>query len=98
MRIIWSPLAVEQARDIASYIALDKPSAAESWINEIFDCVERLKQFPESGRVVPEIKRNDMREIVQGSYRVIYKITDKTIHVLVVKSYRQSLKEDEIKP
>lgn len=95
MKIVWSPLAVEQARDIASFIALDKPSAAEDWIHEIFDCVERLQEFPESGRVVPEIKRKDIREVVQGSYRVIYKIADSAIHILVVKSYRQKLKQDD---
>lgn len=94
---MWSPLAIEQARDIASYIALDKPSAAENWINDIFDCVERLQAFPESGRIVPEIKRSDTREIVQGSYRVIYKITGNAIHVLIVKSYRQKLNTDDIK-
>ena len=98
MKIVWSPLAVSQARDIASYIALDKPSAAESWINHIFNCVERLQEFPESGRVVPEINRKNIREIVQGDYRVIYKITENTIDILVVKSYRQKLQDFEVEP
>jgi len=98
LNIIWSPLAIEQARDIASYIALDKPSAAEKWVNDIFECVERLREFPESGRIVPEIKRSDTREIVQGNYRVIYKISESAIHVLVVKNYRQKLKDSEVVP
>lgn len=98
MKAIWSPLAVDQARDIAAYIALDKPSAAEKWIEGIFDSVDRLIDFPQSGRVVPEIKRNDIREIVQGSYRVVYKIQETQILVLLVKSYRQNLKENEIQP
>lgn len=96
MKIIWSPLAVEQARDIAAYIALDKPSAADKWIEDIFSSVDRLVDFPQSGQVVPEIKRNEIREIVQGSYRVIYKIQEAQILVLLVKSYRQKLKENEI--
>lgn len=96
MNIIWSPLATEQARDIASYIAMDKPSAAASWIDSIFNSVERLNNFPESGRVVPEINRKNIREIVQGNYRIIYKITQGTIHVLVVKSYRQKLRGAKI--
>ena len=98
MKIIWSPLAIDQAREIASYIALDKPSVAEEWINDIFDCVERLGEFPESGRVVPEIKRKDIREIVQGNYRVIYKVANDSINVLIVKSYYQQLKQKEIQP
>ena len=96
MSIKWSPLATEKIRDIATYIALDKPLAAEQWIEKIFDAVEQLEDFPESGRIVPEIMRNDIRELVQGSYRVIYKLQKKDILILVVKNYRQILDPDEI--
>ncbi len=74
MSIIWSPLSVEQVRDIASYIALDKPSAAEKWVDEVFGSVDRLADFPQSGRIVAEIKRADVREVVLDNYRIIYKI------------------------
>lgn len=98
MNIVWSPLAVEQARDIGSYIALDKLSAAEKWIEGIFSCVEKLIEFPEIGRIVPEIKRRNIREVIRGNYRVIYKISGHNIHVLVVKSYQQNLDFNEIQP
>ena len=97
MKITWSPLAVEQVRDIASYIALDKPSVAVQWAEKIFNSVERLSEFPNSGRIVPEINKNEIREIVNGNYRVIYKVKEKEILVLIVKSYRQILKENEVK-
>jgi addiction module RelE/StbE family toxin len=97
LKITWSPLAAEQVRDIASYIALDKPSVAEQWIDKMFDSVEQLIDFPKSGRVVPELQINSIRELVQGNYRVIYKIQDNSISVLTVKSYRQQLRSDEIK-
>mgnify|MGYP000679895057 FL=1 len=96
MKITWSPLAAEQVRDIASYIALDKSSVAEQWIDKMFDSVEQLIDFPKSGRVVPELQINSIRELVQGNYRVIYKIQDNSISVLTVKSYRQQLRSDEI--
>jgi plasmid stabilization system protein ParE len=97
LNIIWSPLAVEQVRDIASYIALDKSSVAVQWAEEIFNSVGRLSESPDSGRIVPEINRNEIREIVQGNYRVIYKVKEKEILVLIVKSYRQRLNENEVK-
>ncbi len=89
MNIIWSPLvAVEQVRDIASYIALDKPSAAEQWAEEIFNSVARLSEFPDSGRVVPEINRSEIREIIKGNYRVVYKVKPKgLLYVLCVTFY-----------
>jgi addiction module RelE/StbE family toxin len=96
LKITWSPLAAEQVRDIASYIALDKPSVAEQWIDKMFDSVEQLIDLPKSGRAVPELQINSIRELVQGNYRVIYKIQDNSISVLTVKSYRQQLRSDEI--
>ncbi len=98
MKITWSPLAVEQVRDIASYIALDKPAVAVQWADQIFDSVEILLDFPKSGRIVPEINRKEIRELIQGSYRIIYKIKPKEILVLVVQSGRQQLNENEVKP
>ena len=98
MRLIWSPLAVERVRDIAEYIALDKPIAAERWTNDIFDSVGRLVELPQSCRIVPEIKRSDIREISKGNYRIIYKVKEDTILILTVKSYRQLLKSEEIQP
>ncbi|VAW67821.1 hypothetical protein MNBD_GAMMA10-3101 [hydrothermal vent metagenome] len=97
MKIIWSPLAVDQVRDIASYIALDKPTVAIQWAEKMFDSVEILANFPKSGRIVSEINRKEIRELIQGNYRIIYKIKPAEILVLVVKSGRQKLKENEIK-
>ncbi len=96
MKITWSPLAIEQVQEIAAYIALDKPAVAVRWAEEIFDSVERLAEFSQSGRMVEEIKRKEIREIVQGNYRVIYKVMEEEILVLVVKSSRQKLRQAEI--
>jgi len=97
LKITWSPLAVDQVRDTASYIALDKPTVAIQWAEKIFDSVEILLDFPESGRIVSEINRKEIRELIQGNYRIIYKIKAKKILVLVVQNSRQKLKENEIK-
>lgn len=95
MKIVWSPLAIEQVKDIANYIALDKVPATQSWIEEVFDSVKRLEEFSESGRKVPEIDRENIREIVNGNYRVIYKIENNKVLVLTVKNYRQQLNQEE---
>jgi len=96
VKVIWSPLAVEQTRDIASYIAQDKPSIAEQWAEDVFASVGRLTDFPKSGRIVPEIKKESIREIVHGNYRIVYRIHETQISILLVKSYRQKLSRDEI--
>lgn len=95
MRIVWSPLALERVEDIAQYIADDKPSAAVEWVDGIFDTVERLADFPQSGRVVPEVGGRRIREVVFGTYRIIYSVRDQ-IDILTVRRSSQLLRMSEL--
>ena len=94
MRITWSPLAIERISEITEYIAQDNPVAAEKWALNIFDIVGRLIEFPESGRIVPELNKNMFREIISGNYRIIYKIEGEEVYILTVRHGRQLLPED----
>ena len=96
MKIIWSPLAIDRVSEIAEYIALDNPVAAEKWVDDIFDSVKRLKQFPNSGRIIPELPLENFREIIFGNYRIIYRTEENQISVLTVRHGKQVLPVDEI--
>ena len=96
MNIVWSPLAVDRASEIAGYIAQDKPSAAERWIKTVFSKVEQLKSSPEIGRIVPEIRNNQFREIIYGNYRIIYRIESEQISILTIRHGKQLLPIKEI--
>jgi plasmid stabilization system protein ParE len=96
MNIVWSPLAVDRASEIAGYIAQDKPSAAEKWIKTVFSKVEQLKSSPEIGRAVPEIGNNQFREIIYGNYCIIYRIETEQISILTIRHVKQILPIKEI--
>jgi addiction module RelE/StbE family toxin len=96
MRIVWSPLALERIGEIASYIAQDNPEAARLWVEDIFASVKNLSRFPESGRRVPEVRRKDLRELVMGNYRLIYRVRGEGIAVLTVRHFRQVLPIEEV--
>ena len=96
MKIIWSPLAVDRASEIAEYIAQDNPAAAENWVNAVFTHVEQLKKFPESGRIVPEINNDFFRELMYGNYRIIYRIEANRVSILTIRHGKQILPVDEI--
>ena len=96
MKIVWSPLAIDRASEIADYIARDKPSAAEKWIDTIFSKVEHLKTSPEIGRIVPEINNSQFREIIFGNYRIIYRIEKTRISILTIRHGKQILPIKEI--
>ncbi len=95
MRIVWSPLALERVEDIARYIAEDNPVAAAQWVEELFAAVERLADFPRSGRMVPEVGSPRIRELIFGTYRIIYSIKDQ-VDILTVRRSSQLLRMSEI--
>jgi len=43
-------------------------------VERLFAAVDRLESFPESGRIVPEFQRRDLREVILGSYRIVYRL------------------------
>ena len=96
MKIIWSPLAIDRATEIAEYIAQDNPSAAKLWVETLFDKVQLLKSSPKSGRIVPETDRDDIRELIYGNYRIIYKVEKARISVLTVRHGKQILPEEDM--
>lgn len=96
MKIIWSPLAVERAAEIAKYISRDKPASAKKWITAIFLRVEQLRASPEIGRMVPEIGNSQFRELIYGNYRIIYRLEKKQISILTIRHGQQILPLSEI--
>lgn len=95
MRVVWSPLALDRLEAITNFIALDKPSAADKWVNDVFDRTDLLSSQPKMGREVPELPSSGYREIIFGSYRIIYKI-ESMIQILTVRNSRQMLSSDSI--
>lgn len=86
---------MERVEDIAQYIAQDNPDAAVRWVVELFDAVERLADFPQIGRIVPEIGIRRIREVIFGAYHVIYSVRDK-VEILTVRRGSQLLQLSEI--
>ena len=71
--LVWSPQSIDDLQTIRAYIAVDSPLYADLTVRRIVAAVERLKTFPESGRIVPERNAPDIREVIVGRYRVIYR-------------------------
>jgi toxin ParE1/3/4 len=95
VKIFWSPLALERVGEISDFIAQDNVSAAKKWVDSVFSAVKRVGKFPQSGRSVPEIKRPDIREILHGNYRVIYRLKQGQIAILTVRHGKQKLPKHE---
>jgi toxin ParE1/3/4 len=72
--VILTPQAQEDLGKIVRYIARDNAARARSFGNELIDRALSVGAFPELGRVVPELDDPAVREVVHGSYRIIYEV------------------------
>jgi plasmid stabilization system protein ParE len=97
MNSIWAPLAIDRVAEIAAYIGEDNPMAAERWIRDIFARAGQLALFPQSGRHLPETARKDLRELIWGNYRIIYRIRPDQVAILTVRHTKQVLPLEDLK-
>jgi len=92
----WSTRALERVSEIVDSLAQYDAEAAEQWVEGVFSKTERVALLPRMGRMVPELRRDEIREIFYEKYRVIYKIKSSRVEVLTVRHMRQQLDEDEL--
>lgn len=92
VELIWTESALRNLEDIADYIALDKPAAAKAFVERVFEAVDRLRLFPESGRVLPELQKLSYREVLCPPCRIIYKMTGQKVTIIFVMRSEQDLR------
>jgi len=88
---VWSPEALSDVEEIASYISRDSPRFAKSVVSKILSAAEGLARLPNRGRTVPETADPSIREIFVYSYRLIYRVGEKEITVAAVIHGRRLL-------
>jgi len=84
-RLIWSPTARLDLREIADYISEDDPVAAKKFVRHLIQTVERLQTFPESGRIVPEIMDPIIREVIRPPCRIVYRVNQQRTLIEIIR-------------
>lgn len=83
-KVIWSPSSLDDIDSIAKYISKDSVYHASLFIDRLFEATDRLKQQPLSDRIILEIGNASYREIICGSYRIMYRIEKNNIWITSV--------------
>ena len=96
MRLRWTKRALRDLFSIGEYIGRDNRLAALNWLDRIRERAGVITLHPLAGRVVPEFGREDIREVLLRSYRIVYLISDDTIDVLTVFEGHRLLESDSI--
>jgi toxin ParE1/3/4 len=85
VELIWTDQASDDLGNIGDYIALNSEHFARLTIKNLKARIDILKTFPRSGRIVPEKNEENIRELIEGNYRIIYEIiSDELIYILTV--------------
>lgn len=86
VKIIWTELALDDLKFIHNYITNDSISYANRFIAKILNRVKQLEAFPKSGRIVPEYGVDNLRELIEGNYRIVYKISPAYVFIVRVQN------------
>ena len=84
MKVYWTDNSIGHLLGIYEYIARNSPVYAKRVVDRITRRSEQIAEFPLSGRKVPEYKTEDIREIIEKPYRIIYRIKSDQIDILAV--------------
>lgn len=90
--VVWAEPALQGLDAIAEYIALDNPMAASRLVQRVFEKTERLADFPQSGRIPPELPNSVYRELVVPPCRIFYREDESDVLVLYVMREEQQLR------
>lgn len=84
MKVFWTETAVNHLSSIYNYISQNSPQYAQRLVERLTKRSEQIANFPFSGRLVPEFETEQIREVIEGSYRIIYYIKPEQIDVIAV--------------
>ena len=85
VKIRWTDFALENLNAIGDYIEKDSYFYAQRTVNHLFDSVKILEEHPHAGRTVPEFNNRNIRELIRGNYRIVYKlISEMDIDIVTV--------------
>jgi len=99
MKVHWSEIAEADINDIYDYIARDVPYYAELFVDKLIKSVDKLEDHPKIGRIVPEAEgREDIRELILQSYRVIYQVKPESSYIVTVIHGSRDLVGQKVKP
>ena len=98
-KVSWTRRSINDLKLIHEFISLDSKFYADRFINKIVSgypiakaTEEKLIEFPESGRIIPEKEENDLRELIEGNYRIFYRMQRNNVTILRIHNSAKNIK------
>ncbi|HKB44990.1 MAG TPA: type II toxin-antitoxin system RelE/ParE family toxin [Chitinophagaceae bacterium] len=98
VEVKFTEQAITDLDDIAEYITRDSSFYAGMQVHKLILKTDILEQFPKVGRIVPELRNKFIRELIEGNYRIVYRIVNKNlVHILTFHHSRKKFKSSTIR-
>ena len=98
VKIVWTELSISDIKEIFDYISDDSIRYAIITANKIYQRVQPITDNPYIGRMVPEFNEKSIRELIEGNFRIIYRIKSNIqIDILRVFHVARLLKKNNLK-
>lgn len=96
MKVLWTAQAQQRLTTISSYVAEYDHLAAERLIDRLIRRGDALRRFPHRGREVAELPGSGIRALLDGNYRIVYRVRDRVVQILTVFEGHRRLRKGEI--
>ena len=96
MKLFWTETAKRNLQSIRRYISADNPTAAKRWVGRLKGRARSALCTPLAGRRVPEFMRDDIRELIEGNYRIVYQVFEDRLVVLTVFEGHQLFNREKL--
>jgi toxin ParE1/3/4 len=97
-KVVWSGNSLRDLENIHAYVALDSTVYADRLVAKLIESAETAAAFPFSGRMVPEVQNDRIRELIVGNYRVIYQVFEDRVSIVTVVHAGRDLTQGQTKP
>jgi addiction module RelE/StbE family toxin len=95
-RIVWSRQASEDLQGIIEYISRDSATTARRFARKIISRIEQVKRLPLSGGFVLEDATKTYREVLQGNYRIIYRVHGNRLFIVTIRHAARLLDAEDL--
>ena len=94
MQVYFSPSARQSLRDASDFVARASPAGGRRLRRRIIYRARQLAEFRNSGRVVPEFGTPVVRELIEGAYRIWYRVLDDEVEIMAIIHGSRQVAED----
>jgi toxin ParE1/3/4 len=96
VKVAWTEQALTRLEAIRDHVARDNSTAALRLVNSLVGRGDSLSRFSMRGHLLPEPAAKGLRQLVEGNFRIVYRVRGGTVEILTVFERHRLLAEEDL--